>query len=171
MEDLFTHGLATAIFARQIAVTVHFGQPEEAFLAALLHDIACPLILRLLGDLAQADKTAYTEADFLAVMKQLHAELGVTLLRKWDLSAELLYVAEHHEALTQNSEHSQLNNIVFLANVLAKSCGFGLALEPGLEALEAAGGQALGFDAAQLQELKRRVAGRAEREISILAAA
>jgi HD-like signal output (HDOD) protein len=170
MEDLFTHSLATAIFARQIAALVRFRQPEEAFLAALLHDIACPLILRLLGELAQANKGSQLgESDFLAVMKELHCQLGASLLQKWELSPDLLFVTEHHERLVQDPDHGPLNNITFLANVLAKSTSFGLTNEPGIEALEAEGAQALGLDAAQLEKMKLDTTERAEDEISILA--
>jgi HD-like signal output (HDOD) protein len=169
MEDLFTHSLASAIFARDLAVLVKYRAPEEAFLAALLHDVASPLILRMLSEILHANRTiAVGELEFVALVNELHTEIGVTLLKKWELTGELLYAVENHESLTHGHAYSLINNITFLANVLAKSCGFALVEEPDMEAQEVEGIKALGITPQQLGALKVSVIDRAEREIAIL---
>lgn len=170
MEDLFGHGIATATFARFLAQVLKYKQAEEAFLAGLLHDIASPLILRLLGDVMQVNKSVnYSEWECLAVIKELHAEVGGTVLRKWGLASEILYVVEHHEHVSKDAPFALIGNITFLANVLAKRCGFGLIEETDIEAQEAAGAEALGLDAGTLAHVKQVCAEQAEREISVLA--
>ena len=170
MEDLFSHGLATAIFARFVAQVVKYKQPEEAFLAGLLHDISSPLILRLLGDIMEANKSVgYTEWECIAVIRELHPEVGASVLRKWGLASDILYVVEHHEHLSQDDPFALVSNIVFLANVLAKRCGFGLIEEIETEAQEAAGAAVLSLDARAVAHIKQVCAVRSEHEIAVLA--
>jgi putative nucleotidyltransferase with HDIG domain len=170
MEDLFSHGLATASFARLLAQVLKYRMPEEAFLTGLLHDIASPLILRLLGDIMQANKAVgYSEWECLAVIKELHADVGASVLRKWGLGNDVLYVVEHHERLSHKDEPFALvNNITFLANVIAKHSGFGLIDEVDIEAQEAAGAAALGLDASALAHVKQVGSERAEHDIAVL---
>lgn len=101
---LWQDSLRRAMFARFMLMELRKGDPEIVFAAALLQDMAIPLLLKLKGD------------DYNAVLQQLagseqnvrlsdlekqtfgwtHAEAGGILGRNWKLPGQLTEMIENH---------------------------------------------------------------------------
>ncbi len=87
--------IISAVAARELAVTLRFAAPDEAFLAALLQDIGVLALGRVMG--REYESVATTAGDDhvrLAELEQSafgsdHADVGAWLLANWKLPAAL----------------------------------------------------------------------------------
>jgi len=112
----FRHSLATALFAQEVARTIHVDT-EEAFLAGLLHDVGRPVLLQAVADLHAESRLVDTPA-VMAVVAELHAQVGELLARKWNLPSRVCdAIAFHHEPFSSPS--SALSLLVNLADDLS----------------------------------------------------
>jgi len=89
----FVHGVATAALSRALA-RVARADPEDAFLAGLLHDIGRA---RCWASIARR-ANGLCDDDALFVVDALHAAAGHGLLRAWQLPPEIADVCMHHHA-------------------------------------------------------------------------
>ena len=106
-EQLWKHSISVAVFSRQLAATKSKFDPEEAYLAGLIHDIG--KIVLYMDNAAAYEKIIKIvesgQQDFITAEKQLleysHVDIGYFLLEKWKFS-ELLKeaVLYHHDAPT-----------------------------------------------------------------------
>jgi putative nucleotidyltransferase with HDIG domain len=116
----FRHSLATALFAQEIARTLGTDQ-GEAFLAGLLHDVGRPVLLQAVVDV-QPNARLLDGPAILAVVAELHTQVGGLLARKWNLPPRICEaIAGHHDRDTS----LPLVMLVSLADDLAIA-----ALEP-----------------------------------------
>ncbi len=135
MSDFWDHALATGAGAQALAEMTDClrHDPEEAFIAGLMHDIG-HLIL------ASAAPGAYTQAceasgdadDPLLAEKvalgMSHAQVGQKLMEFWQLPAALQDAARYHHSLRITASREQpLTTLVALGDVLA--CIHGGAFE------------------------------------------
>jgi putative nucleotidyltransferase with HDIG domain len=98
----FRHSLATALFAQEVARSIHVDT-EEAFLAGLLHDIGRPVLLQAVADLHAESRLMDTPA-VMAVVAELHTQVGGLLARKWNLPERVCEaIAHHHEPFASPS--------------------------------------------------------------------
>lgn len=87
------HGVTTAALARALA-RVSGDDPEDAFLAGLLHDLGRARCWALVAKRAHG----VADDDALFVVDTLHAAAGYGLLRSWRLPSEIAEVClRHHE--------------------------------------------------------------------------
>ncbi len=142
MNRFWHHSFLCAVCAREIALAVGHGSPEEAFLGGLLHDIGKLVIWMNVGSLVpESEREAFTkerldgEDRTLILEKELdltHEEIGASLVRKWNLGSLLAdSVYYHHESLERIEGSFSLVRIVYLADLIAS--------EKNDEALSAAG--------------------------------
>lgn len=125
------HSLATAIAARILARFKGWRDPEEAFLAGLLHDAGRLVMDRFLTNefdqaiaLSLERGCSLTEAE-RETLGYTHVEVGVMLGEQWQLPDSLMEgIRRHHEALS--FEESPIGCLVGAANVLAHQAGFGI---------------------------------------------
>ncbi len=105
------HGLFCAILARRIAEMIRYGQPMEAYIAGLLHDI---------GKTAQRQATGVS-GDIPVEDPDWHCRVGADWIRAWRL-APLLddAIRYHHEPVERVVNAFPLVKIVFLANRLTR---------------------------------------------------
>jgi putative nucleotidyltransferase with HDIG domain len=89
-RDLWTHSVAVAVAAREMAKQYNWPMAEEAFLAGLLHDIGllvelqvCPDKLRKVCDLTKSGSTSFVEAE-QELIGCTHADLAGALAQKWN---------------------------------------------------------------------------------------
>jgi putative nucleotidyltransferase with HDIG domain len=133
LGDFWTHSLATAaagqVFAELRRETA--PDPEEAFVAGLLHDVGHVV-------LASAVPEAYAEAQAAAagdteplqaertVLGMDHAQVGQKLLQYWNLPDALQDAARRHHSLEICSGTSQpLTTMVAIGDTLARLHGSG----------------------------------------------
>ncbi len=103
LKELWNISLTAAVTTRRLAL----GQtdPEEAYLAGLLHDIGKPLILKLLDQSAKHFVEPLTTSAMDEMLEALHVELGHKLLQTWRIPEAVCDVTlRHHETKTGSNE-------------------------------------------------------------------
>lgn len=117
---LWEHSIAAAIYARLLAQKNRGINPEEAYLAALMHDLGKLVLSEFLGEkYVVLSQESYKSASvLLSKEKQLvgtsHPEVGKFLLDKWLFPKHLVdSIARHHES---DSELDELSYMISLAN-------------------------------------------------------
>lgn len=128
-------GVSTASFL--LAKEIQFPDPEEAFLAGLLHDIGKQIINNHDSEkYMQVIERTYNEGiSFYSAEKETygftHAEVGAIAVRKWKLSEELENaIRYHHEGFKANLKDypfhmGKLSLIVNLADLICLKLGIG----------------------------------------------
>ena len=93
---LWDHAVATAIAAKYLTASGG-GDPEEAFLAGLLHDTGKLVVLKAVDEVTRREPgTNLTDAVVEELTDLLHAELGHSTLVRWKLPGPICRVALHH---------------------------------------------------------------------------
>ena len=119
-KALWNHSLRCAVGAQHISKSLDYGDPDEAFIMGLLHDIgktimqihnkkAYPEIEKLVNigaDVLDAERTFYGYT---------HTEMGKALVEKWKLPLIIGITAQHHHN-PLNSEETVSASIVYVAD-------------------------------------------------------
>ncbi len=123
-QQLWAHSLATAVFGRAIARAAS-ADPEEAFLAGLLHDVGKTVILGLVTEEERAHPGLRIPEMFIQDLSdQCHTGAGARVATSWGLGADLVAAIEHHHGLRPHSK--PLVAITALANDVCASLGVGV---------------------------------------------
>ncbi|MFN6991358.1 MAG: HDOD domain-containing protein [Fervidobacterium sp.] len=126
-DKLWSHFIATAVFAEQIAKDIGFMNREEVFLAGMLHDVgklALDLILPMYIFELSKLSNKILKPFFLIEYEnnfETHMEIGEELLRFWKFPEEYVTVSALHEkpSLNPHSPYIEMVCIVHLANVFS----------------------------------------------------
>ncbi len=117
------HGLSVAVTARKLATRLRYANPEEAYLAGLLHDVGQLALLSTAADrYLPMFKHFRGEHELMrqeqAAFGVTNAEVGAWLAERWNLHTlfvdSILY---HHESIGRVREAHPLVQIVMLANL------------------------------------------------------
>ncbi|QDU10799.1 HDOD domain-containing protein [Gimesia aquarii] len=137
VDDFWRHSLSVAIGARQLAKHLAICDPEEAFLAGLLHDIGKLLLIEAYSDQYIAlITTAHSHQLALHTLENAklglnHAEVGFALCERWKIPQSVAHTVQNHHFrnsdLSISSEPDQLLFLVNAANNLAKVSGIGFS--------------------------------------------
>jgi HD-like signal output (HDOD) protein len=132
-RDLWTHSVAVATGARELAVKAGHVLSDEAFLAGLIHDVgimvemqACrePFV-QIISNLSNDPTLKFCEAE-QQVLGATHEMFGAGLCRKWKFPVQLEYVAGfHHRPMQLDEADRTLPMIVHVADILAARVGKG----------------------------------------------
>ena len=107
LKNLWEDSLRRAIFAREMAHLLGVKEPEEAFSAALLQDMAVPLLAKELPDLYAKLLHSRKDGKFrlsqieAAVFGNNHAEVGGMMARQWNLPEAFAVMIESHLAIDE----------------------------------------------------------------------
>lgn len=155
------HSLATAVGARTLAKLKGWRDPEEAFLAGLLHDAGRLVMDRFLPhELDQALTLSFERVAPLIetereVLGYTHVEVGDVLAEQWNLPESLrIALRRHHEDVS--FEECPLGCLVHAANVLAHQAGFGLGA-PVLYEMAPTVRQSLGIPDTQYEGIRQAI--------------
>ena len=125
LKNLWKHGVACAHASYLIAGLAKFSKPREVFFMGLMHDIGKLFLIQVISELQirnaiepPASKKALD--DFL---EKHHGLFGRTLLEIWKLPAEIVVVAQFHEANAQADTVPRELLAVALGNLLANVPG------------------------------------------------
>jgi putative nucleotidyltransferase with HDIG domain len=118
IKALFRHSLAAAAFAQEIARSRRWNV-EEAFLCGLLHDVGRPILLQELVDLHAAAGLPLQLPAATALIDELHAEVGASLVTGWSLPARLGDTIRHHHHPLKSTTAAQTAMMTCLADDLA----------------------------------------------------
>ncbi|HEX7085483.1 MAG TPA: HDOD domain-containing protein [Vicinamibacterales bacterium] len=123
-KPLLEHGLGTAYMARLVADAVDCDQ-EEAFMYGLLHDIGKLVILKAAFDVRKQLNAPVPADDLEEILRERHAAIGATVLRRWRLPSMLDEPIVFHHDWTQAQHDPRKAAITYLANRLSHRYGFG----------------------------------------------
>ncbi len=133
MEHLWRHSLGVAMTASILAPRAGLRNPEEVFVAGLLHDLGQIVIHEKLPDLATQIEQAFTEQDLYRVDAEhetlglTHAEVAGWLADVWNLPSSLKDPMMFHHRPTLALVAPLHTAIVHVADVLVKAMGCGVA--------------------------------------------
>ncbi len=126
INQFWYHSYKCAVLARKIAEENNISNPDEFFLAGLLHDIGRLVLLENYPDeYKQILKTSSSERPILAAELEKFdintPELSAWLFKQWDLNPliadSVLFINESIEQIESAFPHVK---IVFISNLLAK---------------------------------------------------
>jgi len=136
-ESTWRHALAVAVGSRILAVLRRSADPEEAFLAGLLHDLGKSVAFQyapnevadVLADVAQ-HKIPMLEAE-LDLLGIDHQEIGAIAVDRWGMPGHVKAAASfHHNPKSRKlAENDQpIVYMVHMANCLAHTLGYDLRI-------------------------------------------
>ncbi|MEW5924932.1 MAG: HDOD domain-containing protein [Candidatus Zixiibacteriota bacterium] len=127
IKRIWRHLIETATSARKIAEATKYRDPEEAFVAGILHDLGIIIMLLYYKekyleavDIMKNDKAGLTAAEKKA-FGFTHCEVGAEMINAWKLPPRLAFVVQHHHQFDASGlmpEDSDLNSIISLADRL-----------------------------------------------------
>lgn len=124
---LWEHMVSVAATARMIARRIRYPDPEEAFLAGIVHDIGMILADLYLHDgfLSSVAHARQNRCSLIVAEREVmgvdHAFIGARLARAWNFPKEIRYaVAFHHEPDKAGAEGLQIAMLIHLSDALSK---------------------------------------------------
>lgn len=126
-EKLWQHSVAVAVTARMLAERSKYREPEEVFIAGLLHDIGKIIIDKIwhdhfiqVLDMVSKQKSFFKEAE-MAVMGITHAEIGMLLCEHWNMPQILCQaVCYHHSPKNAPAEIFPITAFIHAADVFTR---------------------------------------------------
>jgi HD-like signal output (HDOD) protein/signal transduction histidine kinase len=124
LRVFWKNSLTAAVLAREVARRIDYAQPEEAYLAGLLHNVGRLALLATAPKEYAFNFTARDDEDLCAVEQRTlqitHAEAGAWLIERWQLDSFLAdSVLYHHEPSERLEAAHPLIRIVRVAHVLS----------------------------------------------------
>jgi HD-like signal output (HDOD) protein len=171
-KDLWTHCIAVAVTARELARQMKVPIVEEAFLAGMIHDIGLLVSLQVWPDKLRTvcEQVRQTGGDFCQLERDIngvdHQQLGAGLSEMWKFPRVCQLVAGyHHRPGALAEENRLLVTLVHVSDTLCAKAGKGFNLTALHQPLDAAGMSAIGLD----PTLVEQTAGKLDELISVAA--
>ncbi len=145
------HAIGVGEIARDVCRLMG-ADPEQVFVCGLLHDVGRVLLIEMMNHLPP---------DFLdddekhQVVTALHTTAGKKLSESWKLPALVLEACERHHSylnFQEGDSHSQIGNIIAVADRLAEHHGIGRPKRP-VDLTQEGFLYELGFDEIKIQQL------------------
>lgn len=171
LMDLYHDALATGFGASTVAFRARAGEPNQAFLGGLFHEIGHSLAIRALAALMVQGRLAPTQPPEVLdeVLASVHVELGATAVKLWGLPAYLQPICErHHELDLPPGPAFGNTHAVRVAAGLLRLVRDPHDLRHGLETAQSL--RTLGLPQAQVAELYGLMIGCHERAVGMLPA-
>lgn len=135
-ERFWQHSIACGIAAKVIVEHVRTQDPEEAFLAGLIHDIGKVVLDQFMHEefirtleLASSNKVSLVQAEY-DVLGADHMQVGSWLAEKWNLPGHLIAAIKYHHFPHRAERHPGIAAIVHLADCLVRLEGYGSDGDP-----------------------------------------
>lgn len=125
-SQIWLHSLFCGVKARMLAVRMSYSNPEEAYLAGLLHDVGRFAMLAISPrEYAQHFLAPDNDSLCLVEIRTLqasHPEVGAWLIEQWRLDSFIAdSVLYHHEPVSRIANAHPLIRITFVANLLGQA--------------------------------------------------
>ncbi len=124
MSSFWTHAMSTAAAAQSLApFLTHRIDPEEAFIAGLMHDIGAYVLAAAVPDVYEDIVKAPASKRLVLEQEQTgftHPKVGQGLLKFWGLPEPFCNAARfHHDVNVATAGDQPLTNLIALADILA----------------------------------------------------
>jgi HD-like signal output (HDOD) protein len=134
-RDLWDHSIGVAIAARELAIKSNLLDPEEAFLAGMLHDIGLLLMVQSEVPVAQQlfasaerSTTSFLPLE-LGAFGFNHCELGEYLAGAWKFPAAIATgVRWHHDPSAAPANERTIASFLFVSDMLCAQAQIGCPL-------------------------------------------
>lgn len=157
---LWEHALAVAFVSQHLAQQCQSGNPEEAFMAGLLHDIGRPVMdqhgheqYQQVVELVKSQVTPTLLEAERSVFEFDHTEVGGIVAHAWNLPPVIAHAIRFHHEPQHAPDNRTEAATVNLANALCVKYGVGFEKDPELELVELPSIELLGLDPDQLEKL------------------
>jgi HD-like signal output (HDOD) protein len=162
-QKFWMHTFACALGAQAIAREIRFPNPEDFFLAGLLHDIGI-LVLdqffhqEFIGVLQNAvlKKTDYIKAE-QCELGLTHQEVGEFVGKKWKIPELLVHsILHHHNPVTVDNNCAgsiQVISAVHAADVASFNRGLDMGYKCGVKPYHASAIKSIGISESRIEEL------------------
>lgn len=129
--ELWRHSVGCAIGA-QLLATETGEDPDEAFVAGLLHDVGKVAIDHIVGDdfkeivkLVIEDNLTFLQAEKI-VLGFDHAEIGSKVAAKWNLPLSLIDAIKYHHDPFRSKNSKKLAAIIKISDSICLTFGIGI---------------------------------------------
>lgn len=163
-KDLWTHCVAVACVARDLARQAKLPYADEAFLAGMIHDIGLLVSLQVYPEkLQQVCREAQSSArKFCEIEREVigvdHEQLGMALCEKWSFPKGCQLVAGfHHEQQLPAETVRPLVTLIAVADGIAAGGGQGFTLTRLHDAPDPSEAIAIGLTQAQIENTRSRL--------------
>ena len=158
------HALAVGLTSKWLSERLRNGDPEEAFVAGMLHDVGKVVIYRQQPKFygALMDEAAFEEMRFYRLERARinfcsHESIGALVARKWNLDSPIIEAIRFHHDIENGGagEHGDDPWIALIsaANLLANELGFGAESRATIEVLGSKPAEIVGIDEPLLDEI------------------
>ena len=125
----------------------------------LLHDIGKLILIQILSEL-KGKSDALRELDtsqLFAMLREFHGQFGAVLLKRWNFSQGMIYIAMHHDHIDKIKSKSPDILTIDFANILVKSMGYTIGQQEEIDVEQAVSTGLLKIDSATIAEISGRV--------------
>jgi len=160
---LWQHSIGCAISAGVIAKKLNMPDPEEVFVAALLHDLGKVIIKLELPEesLLIEQKAIDNQISIYEAEKDIlgftHATVGKWLCQEWYLPNKLAYPITYHHQPNLSEFAIQSTAVVHVADSLVRGIGFGFAGDNFVPKIDNRAWDILGISDPLLEEIIREI--------------
>jgi putative nucleotidyltransferase with HDIG domain len=140
-EQFWLHSMACAMGTRMLAKNLGRKEPEDYFLAGLLHDIGVVVLDQYFHEefIAVLQRAARERIDYYAaetaVLETTHGQVGEAVALKWRIPAFLIHaIRNHHEPFAVDGDAEVNRDIiamVHIADVAANNAGMHMGFAGG----------------------------------------
>ncbi len=156
MQSLWRHALACAVGTKWLAGKLGYGdQAQEAFLAALLHDVGKLFLVKVMEEVLAADpqRSMVPLPLIEEVLDTLHVAEGYQVMKRWNLPDLYCEIAKGHHLPDWDADNHLLS-MVRLVNRACHKLAIGLKREEGLVLMTTLEAQKLDIKEITLAELE-----------------
>ncbi len=125
LDEFWRHSIGVSCIAKQLSMVLGRAEPEDAFVAGLLHDVGKLVMLQYfpedVDDLTRAASEQHLSwrAGEEALFPIGHASIGRALFRAWDFPPSVIEAVACHHTPEAASRHAELTALVHLADFLS----------------------------------------------------
>lgn len=126
-RGVWQHSVAVALLARDLGILLGAGDPEDAYLTGLLHDVGKPVLATLLLEAeklvaGRTTKPWIGSDEWMKCIQRAHRPVGIAIAKRWQLPPSVVTAIEQCSDYDSIDRHSTANLVRF-SNAVCKQQG------------------------------------------------